>query len=228
MAKNPLGQDRRVRQALELSLDRDAINQVVFEGQFLPGNQWVSPQNPYYAKNDPVPKRDVAKAKALLKAAGVPNPSFTMMVPIGPEIELAAQVIQSMAKEAGFDIKLQVTEFARALEMATQGNMEAFYLDWSGRTDPDGNLYNFLSRKGPLNYRGYCNGAVDAAIAAARIIADPAERALHYAKVAEQVLKDRPVLYLFHRRWIYGFTKQLAGFAPYPDGLVRPQGLRLR
>jgi peptide/nickel transport system substrate-binding protein len=106
MAKNPLGQDPRVRQALELSLDRDAINQVVFEGQFLPGNQWVSPQSPYYAKNDPVPKRDVAKAKALLKAAGVPNPSFTLMVPIGPEIELAAQVIQSMAKEAGFDIKL--------------------------------------------------------------------------------------------------------------------------
>jgi peptide/nickel transport system substrate-binding protein len=50
LAKKPLGQDPRVRQALELSLDRDAINQVVFEGQFLPGNQWVSPQNRSGAK----------------------------------------------------------------------------------------------------------------------------------------------------------------------------------
>jgi peptide/nickel transport system substrate-binding protein len=46
--------------------------------------------------------------------------------------------------------------------------------------------------------------------------------------VAEQVLKDRPVIYLYHRRWIYAFTSKLAGFAPYPDGLIRPQGLRLQ
>ena len=42
------------------------------------GNQWVAPSNPFYAKNVPVPKRDVARAKALLKEAGVPNPSFTL------------------------------------------------------------------------------------------------------------------------------------------------------
>ena len=36
-----------------------------------PGNQWVSPENPYYQKSLPVPKRDVAKAKALIKEAGV-------------------------------------------------------------------------------------------------------------------------------------------------------------
>src|ERR1043165_2346294 len=70
-SKNPLGQSAKVRQALELSLDRDAINQVVFNGEFVPGNQWVSPEHPYYQKSIPIPKRDVAKAKALLKEAGV-------------------------------------------------------------------------------------------------------------------------------------------------------------
>src|SRR5437868_12955819 len=59
-AKNPLGQHAKVRQALELSLDRDAINQVVFNGAFVPGNQWVSPENIYYQKSLPLPKRDVA------------------------------------------------------------------------------------------------------------------------------------------------------------------------
>jgi peptide/nickel transport system substrate-binding protein len=228
MAKNPLGQDPRVRQALELSLDRDAINEVVFEGQFLPGNQWVSPQNPYYAKNDPAPKRDIAKAKALLREAGAPNPSFTMMVPIGPENERAAQVIQSMAKEAGFDVKLQVTEFARALDLATQGKMEAFFLGWSGRTDPDGNLYSFLTCGGPLNYGHYCNKEVEKKLDLSRTTADPTERLKHYEAIAAQAAKDEPNIYLFHRKWIYAYSPKLSGFTPIPDGLVRVKGLKLQ
>jgi peptide/nickel transport system substrate-binding protein len=48
---NPLGKDARVRKALELSLDREALNQVVFNGEFVPGNQWVSPQNFYYQQS---------------------------------------------------------------------------------------------------------------------------------------------------------------------------------
>src|SRR4051812_27127928 len=58
-SKSPLGQHAKVRQALELSLDRDALNQVVFNGEFIPGNQWVNPQHPYYQAKFPVPKRDL-------------------------------------------------------------------------------------------------------------------------------------------------------------------------
>ena len=77
--QNPLGKDARVREAFELSLDREGIVQVVMDGEATPGNQWVAPGNRFYAKNMPIPKRDVAKAKALLKEAGVTNPSFTLM-----------------------------------------------------------------------------------------------------------------------------------------------------
>src|SRR5205085_5006003 len=111
-AKNPLGQEAKVRQALELSIDRAALNQVVFNGLLQPGNQWVPPGNPYYVKSLPVPGRDVAKAKQLLAEAKAPNPSFTLSVPTNPEILQAAQVVQSMAAEVGFDIKIQATEFA--------------------------------------------------------------------------------------------------------------------
>src|SRR2546421_7566314 len=62
-AKNPLGSAAKVRQALSLAIDRDALNQVVFNGEFVPGNQWVSPEHPYFQQSFPVPKRDVAKAK---------------------------------------------------------------------------------------------------------------------------------------------------------------------
>ena len=72
--KGPLSQSAKVRQALDLAIDREAINQVVFNGEFHVGNQWVSPMHPYYQKASRFRGRDVAKAKALLKEAGVTPP----------------------------------------------------------------------------------------------------------------------------------------------------------
>jgi peptide/nickel transport system substrate-binding protein len=58
-----LGSNPKIREAFELSLDRNGINKVVFDGLATPGNQWVAPNNPAYAKSVPIPKRDVARAK---------------------------------------------------------------------------------------------------------------------------------------------------------------------
>jgi peptide/nickel transport system substrate-binding protein len=229
-ADNPLGKDARVRRAFELSIDREALNQVVFNGEFVPGNQWVSPQNFYYQQAFPIPKRDVAKAKALLKEAGVSAPlTLDFMVPNGPENRAVAEIIQSMAAEAGFTINIQATEFASSLQLATNGEFEAYLIGWSGRTDPDGNIYNFVACKAPpaINAGHYCNADVDRELDAARTAAEPAERLAHYAKVAERTLADRPLIYLWHNKWLYAMSKKLAGFTPYPDGLIRPQGLRM-
>ena len=118
-AKGPLGKSAKVRQALDLAIDRTALNQVVFNGEFVPGNQWVSPENPYYQKDFPVPKRDVAKAKALLKEAGVTAPfDVDFMVPKGAETQAVAEVIQAMAAEIGINMKIRVTEFATSLKQA--------------------------------------------------------------------------------------------------------------
>ena len=85
-ANKPLGKDATGAPGLRARVDRDAINQVVFNGEFVPGNQWVSPQNPYYQEKFPIPKRDVAKAKALLKEAGVTGAvTVDFLVPNGPE-----------------------------------------------------------------------------------------------------------------------------------------------
>ena len=74
--KTPLGRDARVREAFELSLDRQGIVQVVMDKEAIVGNQWVSPNSAWYAKNVPIPKRDVERAKALLKEAGVTEPEL--------------------------------------------------------------------------------------------------------------------------------------------------------
>jgi peptide/nickel transport system substrate-binding protein len=227
--KGPLSQSEKVRQALDLSIDREAINQVVFNGEFTPGNQWISPEHPYYQKAFPVPKRDIAKAKALLKETGAPLPvSVDLMVPKGPENEAVAQVIQSMAAEAGFDLKIRVIEFATSFKQAQAGEFQAFLIGWSGRIDPDGNSYVFLHTKAPQNDGVYSNPEADKAFEDARLITDPAQRKAIYEKLTGTILRDEPIIYLYHRKLLIAHTTKLEGYRPMPDGLVRVVGLKLK
>ena len=226
-SKLPLGQDARVRQALELSIDREALNQVVFNGENQPGNQWIAPTNPYYIRELPIPERDVAKAKALLAAAGAPNPVVALTATNNPVVLQTAQVVQAMAKDAGFDIRIQASEFASALQHTAEGDFEAFMVGWTGSVDPDGNIYNLVTCNSPFNDGHYCNLEVDRELDAARTLDTGADRLAHYRKVAEHILQDLPLIYLYHAKWLYAYTARLSGFTPYPDGLIRPQGLRL-
>ena len=226
--KHALGRDPRVREAFELALDRDGIVQVVMEGEAIAGNQWVAPSNPFYAKSLPVPKRDVARAKQLLQQAGVPNPSVTLMTATTGDAQKIAQVVQSMVKEAGFDVKIQSTEFATSLDMADKGQFEAYVLAWSGRADPDGNIFSFDACKQPLNYAGYCKPEVDELLTRARTERDLVQRAKLYEQVAAHALKDRPIVYLYHRNWLWAYTNKLSGLRAVPDGMIRVQGLRFQ
>jgi peptide/nickel transport system substrate-binding protein len=228
-SKGALSQSAKVRQALDLSIDRDALNQVVFNGEFIPGNQWVNPEHPYYQKAFPVPQRDVEKAKALLKEAGVSLPvTVDLMIPQGSEEQAVAQVLQSMAAEAGFDLRIKVIEFATTFKEAQAGNFQAFQIDWSGRIDPDGNSYVFLHSGAPQNDGGYSNPEADKLLDEARLVSDPAQRKALYEKLTKIVLNDEPIIYLFHRKVLIAHTKKLEGFRPIPDGLVRVVGLKLK
>jgi peptide/nickel transport system substrate-binding protein len=229
-ADNPLAKNPKVREALELSIDRDAINQVVFNGEFVPGNQWVSPQNPYYQSKFPIPKRDVAKAKALLKESGVTTPlALDLMVPNGVEFRSVAEVVQSMAAEAGFDLKIRLTEFATSLKQADDGNFQLYLIGWSGRSDPDGNSYSFQTCNSPQNNSKLCDPEVDAAQNEARAKTDVAERKAAYEKVAARLTPKGagPILYLYHVQVLVAHSDKLEGYMPMPDGLVRVVGLKL-
>jgi peptide/nickel transport system substrate-binding protein len=227
--KGPLSQSAKVRQALDLAIDREAANQVVFNGEFKPGNQWVNPDHPYYQKAFPIRGRDVEKAKALLKEAGVTPPvSVDFMVPKGAETEAVAQVVQSMASEAGFDMKIRVTEFATSLKQAEAGEYQAYMLAWSGRIDPDGNSYIFLHAKAPQNYSEWVNADADKALEDARLTTDMKQRMALYEKLTKLELEDEAILYLYHRRIIIAHTTKLEGYKQMPDGLVRVLGLKLK
>jgi peptide/nickel transport system substrate-binding protein len=228
-AKGPLSQSAKVRQALDLAIDREAVNQVVYNGEFVPGNQWVNPEHPYYQKAYPVRARDIDKAKALLKEAGITGPiSVDLMVPKNVEREAVAQVIQSMAAEVGFDLRIRVTELATALKQAEAGEYQAFILDWSGRIDPDGNAYIFHKTKAPQNYSAYSNPDVDKALDDARLVTDLAQRKSIYEKMAKSIVEDDPIIYLYHRRNLIAHTTRLEGYKAIPDGLVRVVGLKFK
>ncbi len=225
--KNPLGRDARVREAFELSLDRQGLAQVVMDNEALVGNQWVAPSNAYYAKGMPVPKRNVERARALLKEAGVTNPSFTLLAATTSEAQRLALVVQAMSRDAGFDVKIQTTEFATSLNMADKGDYDALILAWSGRPDPDGNLYSFHGCKQPLNYAGYCSPETDALLNRSRELRDPVERKKVFDQIAARVIKERPVVYLYHVNWLWAYNSKLAGVRNVPDGLLRVQGLKM-
>jgi peptide/nickel transport system substrate-binding protein len=228
-SKNPVGRNAKVRQALDLAIDREALNQVVFNGAYTPGNQFSAPTNPYYIKKFPIQPRNVDKAKALIREAGVTTPIVVdMMVPNQPDLKQVAEVVQAMSAEAGFDIKIKLTEFATSLSEATKGNFQLYLIGWSGRVDPDQNVINHLGCGTPFNWGKYCNDVTQAALTEARTVTDPEKRKAAYEKAMAQIEADRPLIYLYHQAYIFAHSARLEGYQQRPDGIVRIQDMRLK
>ena len=206
-----LGKNALVRQAFELSIDREALIQVVYSGMYTPTVEANPPSSPFFT-NLKVPARDVAKAKALLKQAGVPTPvPVTLTITNGSDIQQAGEVIQSMVSEAGFDMKIKAMEFASSLQAAYAGDFQAYLIGWSGRSDPDGNMWQMLHTGGTFNYGHYSNADVDKALDDARTVAAVDQRRAFYAKVWDQERKDLPLIYIWTGKNIVGMKKALIG-----------------
>jgi len=165
----------------------------------------------------------------LLKEAGVTTPfDVDFMVPKGAEPQSVAEVVQAMAAEIGINMKIRVTEFATSLKQAEAGEYQAFLLDWSGRSDPDGNLYSFYKCKAPLNYPASCNPDIDKLLDESRVPSDRAQRKAIYEKLTQLILDNKPILYLYHRSILIAHTVRLEGYRQLPDGMVRVVGLTLK
>ena len=226
-ADTPFAHDVRIREAFAKAIDRDGINQAVFDGRFVPSNQMQSPSGPWHDPAYPVPPRDLAGAKALLAAAGVPHPKLTLLVNDAPVDVQVGEVIQSMVGEAGFDLSLQKGEAVAQTAAATAGDYQAALVIWSGRPDPDGNIANWMRCGAPLNWTGWCSKAMDAALDRGAQALDDAARKAAYHDANGIWMADLPYLPLYHFTWFWGLSAKVTGFTPRPDGLVRPIGLSL-
>ncbi|WP_171962862.1 ABC transporter substrate-binding protein [Bordetella trematum] len=219
--------DARVRKALELSLDRNVINEVVGGGIFEPAGQPFPPASPYHDKQVPPSQRDVAKARELLKEAGLDKVKAEFAFGNNTTTSAIAEMIQAMAAEAGFELSLRPTEYAALLNEARAGNFEMLMRGWSGRVDPDGNVYQFVTCKGTLNDGRYCNPEVDSLLDEARVTPDETARRALYQKAQALRQKDVHNFYLYYQPWPFVLSKKVQGFTAYPDGMVRLKGVTL-
>ncbi|MEL6887859.1 MAG: ABC transporter substrate-binding protein [Pseudomonadota bacterium] len=219
---NPWGNDKRLRQALSYAIDREALNQVVFEGAFAPGNQSFPSTSPWYNQSFPLEARDIDKAKALLAEAGFPDGlELEVQVPNSTEPLAVMQVVQAMAAEAGIDIKLTSKEFATLLADQSAGDYTASQIGWSGRVDPDGNNHQFVTTDGGINDSKYSNPKMDDVMNAARVAPSTEERKALYDQAMAIMMDDLNRVFLYHVNWIWAYNASLKGFTPYPDGMIR-------
>jgi peptide/nickel transport system substrate-binding protein len=219
----PIAKDPRVRQALGLSIDREALVKTIFNGLNSVACSPVSPKSEFTSDAAQVcPPHDPAKAKQLLQDAGVQAPyKVTMITSNNPDSLRLAQALQAMVKEGGFELVIKPVEYASLLDQQDRGDFELLQLGWSGRVDPDANIYNFVGTTGSQNVAGYSSPDVDKLLTDARQSTDEQQRIKLYGDVVTKLQQDAPLIYLYRQRNLTGVTKKLLGIQVFPDGVIR-------
>jgi peptide/nickel transport system substrate-binding protein len=145
----------------------------------------------------------------------------TITIGTDPVAARLGQVIQSMENQIGIQVELKPTEFVASLNAADAGKFECFAVGWSGRVDPDGNLYGFVATPGTTNDAGYSNPKLDYILNSARKSVREKERITLYAAAMKIIHRDRPLIYLYHPVNYYGVTKKVTSVQVFGDGLIR-------
>lgn len=222
--QSTIAKDERLRQALSMSIDRNVIAEVVGANAFLPASMPFPPSNFAYDERFVI-KRDVEKARELIKEAGYDRVPVEIQFTNTTQQQQIYELVQAMAGEAGFDISLRAVEFTGLQASMREGTFQAAQAGWAGRVDPDGNIAHYIMCKGTLNDSGFCSEDVDAALAAARATTDATERKKHYAVVQEVLAREVPQVFLYFQPWLYGVRNEISNFKAYPDGMIRLDGV---
>lgn len=212
-----------LRQAVNLAINRQTIVNVLLKGTAVPGYSPFGPASPAYlrAENTP-PTPNGAAVKRLLKEGGKPGGfAFTMKIANSPITAEMAQIIQSMLGQYGIKMNIQQLEFGTLLSQAESHNFQSLQLGWSGRLDPDENIYSFFSTGGPMNWSNFSNARVDSLLNLARRESTAAERRQTYAQVMNLLHAQVPYVFLYNPNNVLAYSSKLKGFEYVPDGLIR-------
>lgn len=217
----PLATEASLREAFEMSLDREAINEVVFDGQVIPDCSPISPDSPWAVDVECTPF-DLQGARRIVSEAGVDTPiPVELITSNDAESVRFGEVIQSLAKKAGFEVQVRPTEFTAALEETDAGNYETFAIGWSGRVDPDQNIHQFQTSDGSLNVTGASDPKLDALLNKARRVQSMDERKKIYQQAIGLMNEARSIIYLYHDKLVLAASKDVVGVEYFGDGLVR-------
>ncbi|HXA94105.1 MAG TPA: ABC transporter substrate-binding protein [Candidatus Dormibacteraeota bacterium] len=236
-AKKPFD-DKRVRQALNYAVNKDAIVRdvlkgtgAVSKGPVLPGT-WGDDAGLKAFPYDP------ARARKLLAEAGLPNGfSTTLWVPesgSGMQSPVAmSTIIQSNLKAVGVTVNLQTMEWGTYLAKLRTKEQEMFALSWmAGSEDPDLVLYPLLHSSqwtpvGP-NRAMYKNPRFDDVLTQARLTTDQAKRAELYREAQRLLQDDPPWIFIDHEVQTAAYAKRVQGFKLHPSFDLRVETISLK
>jgi peptide/nickel transport system substrate-binding protein len=227
VAKGPLA-DARVRQAIACAMDRAAIVHAVWRDQarladsLLPIGHWAS------AESVARYPHDVARARALLEAAGYKadkggvRVSLEMKTSQDETTRLLAEILQSQLADAGIRLTLRAAEFGTFYADVTSGRFEMYALRWIGSNeDPDIFRYALGSDRFPpkgANRGHYSNPRIDQLLADAARLPDEASRAEDFIQVQQILAVDLPTIPLWYPNNEVVHTTRVTGIVPRRDG----------
>jgi peptide/nickel transport system substrate-binding protein len=194
-----------VRRALAYSIDRDQLVQAVNFGNAKPLTLPMPQSIPWaYMSSSPYDKRDIDKAKQELTGAGVSGPiNFSLQISnASPQLQQVAELVKDQIKDAGFEMDIQLIEFATIVQNGNTGDYQALSLGWSGSVDPDGNTYPLFYTGSGFNFAKYSSPDLDKALDAGRTNLDQAKRAQAYMDAQKVLLQDQPMVVLYSENQI--------------------------
>jgi peptide/nickel transport system substrate-binding protein len=190
----------------------------------VPANGPIPPTSWAYNGSIPPIKRDLAKAKAKLaeggKPTGFPFTITTANIPINVQ---EAEVMQAQLGEAGMQVKIKLVDAATQLSDGNSRNFDMISYQWSGRPDPDGNIYQFFKTTPgtSLNWSGISNPQLDALLDKTREVSSQPERKKLYSEVIKILQDELPMVYIVHPIEPKAFSPKVQGYEPIPDGMMR-------
>jgi oligopeptide transport system substrate-binding protein len=222
---DPALADIRVRRALNLVYDREAVTQKVMKLGETPAYSFVPPTVASYRGGPvmdframPYPAR-LTQARKLMQEAGYgPFNRLRMNYATSgnPDSKRLAAVFQAMARQAWFDVRIEVADYQLTLRAMRQGQFQLGYSTWLADYDDASNFLNLLRSNSVNNYAGYRNPKFDAAMDVAEHQPDIGKRAA-LLKAAEQIaLADMPWLPIRFLSQAEAVGPRVGGYIPNP------------
>lgn len=221
--RDPLLQDARLRQAVGYAVDRGAITEYLRRGLATPAVGIIPPMSWAFATDVFQFTHDVAKAKALLDAAGYPDPDgdgplprlrLSLKTSTSEVYRLQAAIIQRNLADVGIAVDVRSYEFATLFADVLKGNVQLYTLQWVGVTDPDMLRRVFHSTQTPpsgFNRGYYKNPEVDRLIDAAAAAPTEAERQKLYGDAQRVIARDAPYVSLWYKTNVAVFQAAIRG-----------------
>lgn len=218
-----------VRRAIAHAIDREAIIATLLLGQARVADSMFAPELPAHADVTRY-THDSARAKALLDAAGFPDPDGDGPA---PRFRLSyktstdrlrnriADAIAAQLAEAGIAVEKRQFEWGTFFADIQKGNFQTFSLTWVGVIDPDHLFYVFHSSSMPpsgANRGRYRNAKVDAQLERSRTEPDESARLDLLREVQRNVADDAVYVGLWWMDNVIVRRERLVGFTPYPGG----------